>query len=62
VLSLNHVIGDVEQMLRRSIGEHIHLDLVRALISQTVMSRTASQVSTGASVMPDSRPRRSRLR
>jgi PAS domain S-box-containing protein len=25
VLSLNHVIGDVEQMLRHSLGEHIHL-------------------------------------
>jgi PAS domain S-box-containing protein len=25
VLSLNHVIGDVEQILRRSLGEHIHL-------------------------------------
>jgi PAS domain S-box-containing protein len=25
LLSLNHVIGDVEQMLRRSLGEHIHL-------------------------------------
>ncbi|MDP9793219.1 PAS domain S-box-containing protein [Catenuloplanes nepalensis] len=24
-LSLNHVIGDVEQMLRRTLGEHIHL-------------------------------------
>jgi PAS domain S-box-containing protein len=25
ILSLNHVIGDVEQMLRRTLGEHIHL-------------------------------------
>ncbi|HET6531175.1 MAG TPA: PAS domain S-box protein [Actinoplanes sp.] len=25
MLSLNHVIGDVEQMLRRTLGEHIHL-------------------------------------
>jgi CheY-like chemotaxis protein len=25
VLSFNHVIGDVEQMLRRTLGEHIHL-------------------------------------
>jgi PAS domain S-box-containing protein len=25
VLSLDHVIGDVEQMLRRTLGEHIHL-------------------------------------
>ena len=25
ILCLNHVIGDVEQMLRRTLGEHIHL-------------------------------------
>jgi PAS domain S-box-containing protein len=33
VLSINHVVGDVEQMLRRTLGEHIHLitDLDRDL-------------------------------
>ncbi|RZU54307.1 PAS domain S-box-containing protein [Krasilnikovia cinnamomea] len=33
ILNLNHVIGDVEQMLRRTLGEHIHLitDLDRRL-------------------------------